>query len=274
VFKWLFLPCITVIFSKRKLSSWCVFLFVLSQEHNRIDSIENITVMQASSSAYTRVHDGFVHKYEKQVLSYLVARTPEIITPDILTGLALLSSVWIAICYYMWQEYPIFLHLANIGVVLHWYGDSMDGALARYRNKARPNYGLFVDQMCDMFATAFMALGLGFSLIHPLLAISLLCLFYLITIVHLFVLKFRNQHLVSAGSFSGTEARGVLILVNILIYNFPGHETVMVINGITFIMEMILLVSIIKTCMELGAELKEKDEKALEVAKSQNNATK
>jgi len=226
------------------------------------------------STAYTRVHDGLVHKYEKQVLSYLVARTPEIITPDLLTALALLSSIWIAFCYYVWKDYPIFLHLANIGVLLHWYGDSMDGALARYRNKSRPNYGLFVDQMCDMFASAFMALGMGFSLIHPILAISLLCLFYLITIVHLFILKFKNHHLVSAGSFSGTEARAVLIASNTLIYFFPGPNTTIVLNFVGGFLGLILINSIIKTSIELGIELKEKDEKALEAAKLQSNATK
>jgi archaetidylinositol phosphate synthase len=33
--------------------------------------------------------------------------------------------------------------LANAGLILNWFGDSLDGSLARMRRIERPKYGFF-----------------------------------------------------------------------------------------------------------------------------------
>jgi archaetidylinositol phosphate synthase len=210
-----------------------------------------------------RVHEGLVHQYEKQILLWLAERTPMWVTPDMLTFLALLSSFVCAVSYFLSSTRPEFLHLANFCIVVHWYGDSLDGALARYRNKQRPNYGLFVDMMCDMFAVAFILVGMGNSIMNLTAALSLLGSFYLLTVVNLFILRFRNNHVVSAGRFSGTEARALLIASNLMFYFKPSYEMFLAVNTLAIIVFIFVIFMAVISAFDLGAELKAKDEAVL-----------
>jgi len=224
----------------------------------------------APTPSFVRVHEGFVFAQEKRLLLAMAARTPEWITPDILTGLGIFASLLVAVSYILTGYNPNFFHLANFGIVLHWYGDSMDGTLARYRSMQRPNYGLFVDMMSDMFAAAFILVGMGHSIFNLYIALSLLASFYLITIVHLFILKFRNSHHVSTGGFSGTEARAILISANLLWYFYPTYEMYLVVNGVAGFLTVFLTFMVILSSLDLLSELKTQDEKVLAAIKIHN----
>jgi phosphatidylglycerophosphate synthase len=55
------------------------------------------------------------------------------------------------------------LWLAMLGFLVQWFGDSMDGSLARFRKIERPSFGYFIDHSCDGLACLLILGGLGLS---------------------------------------------------------------------------------------------------------------
>ncbi len=53
--------------------------------------------------------------------------------------------------------------MATAGLIVNWFGDSLDGTVARFRKIERPRYGFFIDHTTDLFSEVFFALGLGLS---------------------------------------------------------------------------------------------------------------
>ena len=74
---------------------------------------------------------------------------PAWVTPDILTGTGLFASLLIAVSYGLTRLNENFLWLATFGFILNWFGDSLDGTLARYRKIERPKFGYFIDHVVD-----------------------------------------------------------------------------------------------------------------------------
>ena len=48
-------------------------------------------------------------------------------------------------------------------LALNWFGDSLDGSLARARQIERPRYGYYLDHLVDAVSTAAIAIGIGVS---------------------------------------------------------------------------------------------------------------
>src|SRR5690554_1739776 len=98
---------------------------------------------------HTRINQTILGPLEKPALQWMAARLPVWVTPDTLTGIGIFASVLIFISFVLTNIHPGFLWLASFGVVLNWFGDSLDGTLARYRKIERPQYGFFVDHAVD-----------------------------------------------------------------------------------------------------------------------------
>ena len=111
----------------------------------------------------TRIQNSLLHTKEKQILEWLAARQPAWVTSDTLTFVGLLGAVIIAAGYILTNVHYGFLWLASLGLVVNWYGDSLDGTLARYRNTQRPIYGYYVDHTVDCINEAMMFTGAGLS---------------------------------------------------------------------------------------------------------------
>ena len=47
--------------------------------------------------------------------------------------------------------------------MLNWFGDSMDGTLARVRGQQRPRYGFYVDHVVDVLGAVAMMVGMACS---------------------------------------------------------------------------------------------------------------
>ena len=133
-------------------------------------------------------------------------------TPDLLTALALIAALVIGIGYALSNRDPAWLALSVAGYFVHWFGDSLDGTIARFRRIERPRYGYFIDHSCDGLATLLILGGFGVS---PYLRVDI-ALFavvaYLLMSVHTFLLAkvsdaFQLSHL-GAGP---TELRILLI---------------------------------------------------------------
>lgn len=115
------------------------------------------------NTQYTRVNDMFLGPLERPALAWLVERLPAWVTPGILTGFGFFATILVAVSYVLAKFSPAFLWLASLGLILNWFGDSLDGSLARSRKIERPKYGFFIDHTVDGLSQVIVFLGLGLS---------------------------------------------------------------------------------------------------------------
>ena len=94
---------------------------------------------------HRRVNDILLGPLERPVLKWLAAHMPTWITPDVCTAIGVLGAFGVGISYILSIYNKNFLWLASIGFFLNWFGDSLDGTLARHRHIERPIFGFFVD---------------------------------------------------------------------------------------------------------------------------------
>ncbi|GGD89202.1 hypothetical protein GCM10011515_06100 [Tsuneonella deserti] len=163
-----------------------------------------------------RIQRNLLARGEQRVLQWLCPRLPRWLSPDILTALALASAIAIGAGYLLSNLSAGWLALAVAGFVVHWFGDSLDGTIARYRQIERPRYGYFIDHSCDALATLLILGGLGAS---PYLRVDV-ALFavvvYLLMSVHTFLLaKVSGNFPLSHLGAGPTEARILLIVLTV-----------------------------------------------------------
>jgi archaetidylinositol phosphate synthase len=98
---------------------------------------------------------------EKRLLRWIAARLPRWILPDDLTALGVLAALGIAVAYQLSNDSLDWLWVASALLVVQWFGDSLDGTLARVRGIERPTYGYYLDHLVDAIATAAIGIGLA-----------------------------------------------------------------------------------------------------------------
>jgi archaetidylinositol phosphate synthase len=169
-----------------------------------------------------RAQVSFLAPIEKKCLIWLAQRTPAWINSDHLTLLGLLSLLGAGLSYWYASIDRIGLLLVIVFLCLNWLGDSLDGTLARVRNRLRPRYGFYVDHIVDAFGTFFLLGGLGLSgyMSRPI-ATGLLIAYFLLTIeVYLATYTIGTFHL-SFWKFSPTELRILLMIGNAALFWRP-----------------------------------------------------
>jgi archaetidylinositol phosphate synthase len=163
-----------------------------------------------------RLNDSLWQPLERPVLQWLAARLPVRMTSDDLTAIGLGGAVAAFFGYALSRWHPDFLWLATAGLIVNWFGDSLDGTIARLRKAERPRYGFFVDHTTDLFAQVFLALGLGLSSYIRFEVACLALIAYLVVAVYTFVRT--NVFGVLQIAFNGigpTEVRVGMILLNL-----------------------------------------------------------
>ncbi len=155
-------------------------------------------------------------RFEAATLPRLARALPAWVMPDHLTVLGLLAATVIAVAYGLSNHSPLWLWVVNAALVAHWFGDSLDGTLARTRHIERPRYGFYLDHLTDAYSTIAIGLGLGLSpymLLGTGLAIVAGYLLLSINVyleTHVFGV-FRYGY----GVLGPTETRLVLIALNV-----------------------------------------------------------
>ena len=120
---------------------------------------------------------------ERRCLIWMAGRLPRPITSDHLTALALAAMALTGLAYAVARDRPIALLAAIIGLALNWFGDSLDGTLARVRGQQRPRYGFYVDHVVDCFGVLFVLAGLGWSgYMSPYVAMAFLIAYFMLSI--------------------------------------------------------------------------------------------
>src|SRR5437763_13856015 len=107
---------------------------------------------------------------------------PSLVNSDHLSVLVLIGMIGAGAFYALSKHNPLMLHLVNVFIFLNWFGDSLDGTLARYRNQQRPRYGFYVDHVIDCFGVSALLAGMGLSgYMNPLIAVWMLVAYLLLS---------------------------------------------------------------------------------------------
>lgn len=182
-----------------------------------------------------RIQTSILNGVEKKVLVWLAKRQPKWMTSDGLTYLGVIGSIIFALGGYLANLNSNFLWLASFGLVIHWYGDSLDGTLARVRNAQRPVYGFFIDHTMDVVTTAFIFLGVGLS---PMLRMDIAFFAfsgYLALSVYTYIcIILKNEFRLTYGKFGPTEFRLLLIVLCILYMYSPWTDIKYSISGVEY----------------------------------------
>jgi archaetidylinositol phosphate synthase len=162
-----------------------------------------------------RLNDGLLQGLERPALRWLAVRLPPWVTPDQLTAVGLAGSAIVFIGYVLSSRDAAFVWLADVGLVVNWFGDSLDGTLARFRQIERPRYGYFIDKTTDLLTEVMFALGLGLSSFVRFEVACLALISYLLMAVFTFVkAQVSGTMLMSFGRIGPTEVRVGMVMLN------------------------------------------------------------
>ena len=134
-----------------------------------------------------RIQTSFLNAIEKKALIWLAHRQPSWVTSDMLTYFGMFGAVVCALGYALsnWNIY--WLWLSSLGLFINWYGDSLDGTLARVRQLQRPVYGFFIDHSLDAIAICFFCIGGGLSCMFNMEVAMLILVGYLVLSVYTYI---------------------------------------------------------------------------------------
>lgn len=170
-----------------------------------------------------RVNHTLLGPLERPALLWLAARLPGWVRPDLLTLLGFLASLLILASYYLTNFDPRFLWLASFGFLLNWFGDSLDGTLARFRQIERPKYGFFVDHTVDTLVEVCIFLGMGLSPYVDFRLASLALIGYLMLSILVFIKTYVDgEFRISWARLGPTEMRVIAVLANTIVF-FTGN---------------------------------------------------
>ena len=148
----------------------------------------------SSHTAHARINASFTAGLEKRLLTWIARRLPRWVTSDGLSALGLAAMVAVAVSFALLRSTPWAAAAIVESLAVNWFGDSLDGTVARVRRQERPRFGYYVDHVIDLAGTTLLMIGVaGSGLMNPLLALAVLV----------------GYLLVSAESYLATHAAGV-----------------------------------------------------------------
>ncbi|HEY7499768.1 MAG TPA: CDP-alcohol phosphatidyltransferase family protein [Vicinamibacterales bacterium] len=131
----------------------------------------------------TRIQTSLLAAAEKRCLIWMARRLPARVNSDHLTALGALAMLGAGICYWIGRDQPLALVGVVVMLAINWFGDSLDGTLARVRHHERPRYGFYVDHVLDVLGILFLFAGLAAGgFMTPIVAAGFLLAYYLLTI--------------------------------------------------------------------------------------------
>ena len=178
--------------------------------------------MSGNKADAVRIQTSVLNAAEKKVLVWLAERQPKWMTSDILTYIGTAGAVIIAVGYIMSSLNIQWLWLSSLGFVINWYGDSLDGTLARVRKCQRPVYGYYLDHTVDAINEFIMVLGIGLSgMMHLNLALVILAVYFMLTINVSINAHLKKEFRLTYAGLGPTEFRILMIIVNTIFVFFP-----------------------------------------------------
>ena len=178
--------------------------------------------MENNKADAVRIQTSVLNALEKKVLVWLAERQPRWMTSDILTYIGTFGAAVIAAGYILSAWNINFLWLSSLGFIINWYGDSLDGTLARVRRMQRPIYGYYLDHTIDTINEVMIFVGVGLSgLMHLEIALFALVMYFLMTINVSINAHLKKEFKLTYASMGPTEFRIIMIIINTLFALIP-----------------------------------------------------
>ena len=169
-----------------------------------------------------RIQNSILNGAEKKALAWLAERQPKWVVSDMLTLVGIIGALMSGAGFVLCSKNINWLWLSIAGFVVNWYGDSLDGTLARVRNTQRPLYGYYLDHTVDCFNEAFMFLGLGMSYLMRLDIALMILIVYLFLTVNVSVnAHLKSEFKLTYGKLGPTEFRVIACLLIMCVIFFP-----------------------------------------------------
>jgi phosphatidylglycerophosphate synthase len=174
---------------------------------------------------HKRVNDILLGPLERRALQWLASHLPGWVSPDLCTSVGVMGAMTVLAGYILSNWNPGYLWLATLGYVINWFGDSLDGTIARYRHIERPIYGFYIDHITDAVSQVMVILGLGLTPYISFNVASLTLIAYLLLSVLVYVRTcVVGEFKISYGRLGPTEVRLIAILLNTAMFFF-GPQT-------------------------------------------------
>ena len=160
---------------------------------------------------HARRNSGVLAAVEKRTLIWIAGRLPAWIHSDHLTALGLFGMIGVGAAFAVGGTYTWALPLVVVALAVNWFGDSLDGTLARVRNQQRPRYGYYVDHVLDITGTAILFGGLMLGgHISPVAATALLSAYFAVMAEVFLATASRGEFRMAFLGVGPTELRLVL----------------------------------------------------------------
>jgi len=164
----------------------------------------------------TREQTSLLAPLERISLRWLARNMPAWVKSDHLTLLGFAAMFVAGVFYAVAQWWPAAFLIVNVCLAVNWFGDSLDGTLARYRNKQRPRYGFYVDHIIDAFGILFVLCGLAISgYMSWTIALATLVVYFMLSIDVYLATYTIGTFKLSFYKFSPTELRILLAIGNL-----------------------------------------------------------
>ncbi len=178
--------------------------------------------MKNDASSHVREYGGLLATPEKMALHWLARQMPSWVNSDHLTLIGLAAMVAAGAGYWTASRNKYALIIVVVSLAANWFGDSLDGTLARFRNCQRPRYGYYVDHVIDLFGTTALLGGLAASgFMNPMIALALLAAFVLVEAEVFLATLVHQIFRLSCFRFGPTELRIVLAIGTLYLLHSP-----------------------------------------------------
>ncbi len=178
--------------------------------------------MSEEKKQAARIQTSILNAAEKKVLVWLAERMPSWVTSDMLTFVGFIGALVVAAGYALSNLSLYWMWLSCLGLFINWFGDSLDGSLARVRNTQRKTYGFFIDHNVDVINETIMFIGVGCSpIVNMSFAMLALVGYFMLSIYVYIDCHLKGEMRLTYGGLGPTEFRIILILVNIAFMYIP-----------------------------------------------------
>jgi len=175
-----------------------------------------------ANSIHVREQGSVLAAAEKKALVWMAKRLPPWVNSDHLTLLGFAAMLLAGIAYWLANRNRLALLLVVLALLVNWFGDSLDGTLARVRNQQRPRYGFYVDHVLDILGTLFLLGGLALSgYMSPLIALGLLAAYLMVAAEEFLATHVQRVFHLSFLSIGPTELRIILAIGTVYLLHRP-----------------------------------------------------
>ena len=178
--------------------------------------------MVATAVHHVRQHESLFAVPEKRLLIWIAHRLPRAVNSDHLTAIALIAMAGAGAAFAAARLWPPVLWLVVVALLVNWFGDSLDGTLARIRRSERPRYGFYIDHVLDIIGITFLLGGLACSgYMTPLVGLSALVAYLLVSAEAFLATAAHGVFRMSFLWFGPTELRIVLAIGTVALFDDP-----------------------------------------------------